>query len=155
MWTILSFTGEFRGHTLEKLPAALPPEPRSEQDKQRISEATEARGQLRVAEKIAKIRLSNEEARAAGETYTPLTLMQDGFLTFYDDGSLRARANRLTLLAGNGRMHYADGTWEDIGGTTGGCRRPVLDDSLTHVLDEYVAQDLLDLHTTNACLRHQ
>ena len=49
-------------------------------------------------------------------------------MALYDDGTLLAEANRLTLISGNGRLRRTDGSFVDIGGSTGGYTRSVLDD---------------------------
>ena len=49
-------------------------------------------------------------------------------MALYDDGTLLAEANRLTLISGNGRLRRSDGSFVDIGGSTGGYTRTVLYD---------------------------
>ena len=53
---------------------------------------------------------------------------QKDLLTLYDDGTLLAEANRLTLLSGNGRLRRSDGSYLDIGGSTRGYTRTLLYD---------------------------
>ena len=49
-------------------------------------------------------------------------------MALYDDGTLLAEANRLTRISGNGRLRRSDGSFLDIGGSTGGYARTVLYD---------------------------
>ena len=53
---------------------------------------------------------------------------QEELLALYDAGSLLAEANRLTRMSGNGRLRRSDGSSVNIGGSTGGHTRTVLDD---------------------------
>ena len=55
-----------------------------------------------------------------------LTQKQTELLAQYDAGTLLAEANRLTRLSGNGRLRHWDGSFLDIGGSTGGYTRTVL-----------------------------
>ena len=52
------------------------------------------------------------------------------------DGSLLAEANRLIIISGNGRFKRPDGTFIDIGGSTGGFTRTVLYDWAPPNLDD-------------------
>ena len=49
-------------------------------------------------------------------------------MALYDAGTLMAEANRLTRISGNGRLRRSDGSFVDIGGSTGGYTRTVLYD---------------------------
>ena len=49
-------------------------------------------------------------------------------MQLYDNGTLLAEANRLTQISGNGRLRRSDGSFIDIGGSTGGYTRAVLYD---------------------------
>ena len=53
---------------------------------------------------------------------------QQDLLELYDAGTLLAEANRLTRISGNGRLRRSDGSFVDIGGSTGGYTRTVLYD---------------------------
>ena len=46
----------------------------------------------------------------------------------YQSGELRREANRLTMVSGHGRLKRRDYSFVDIGGSTGGFVRVVLDD---------------------------
>ena len=67
-------------------------------------------------------------ARIEGKTRKFLTPMQLEVLKQYKSGLLLEEANRRTLLSGHGRLKRPDDTFEDIGGSTGGFVRIVLDD---------------------------
>ena len=54
--------------------------------------------------------------------------MQLQVLKQYQSGELRKQANQLTMLSGHGRLKREDDTFVDIGGSTGGFVRIVLDD---------------------------
>ena len=59
---------------------------------------------------------------------TTLSRKQQELLALYDTGTLLKEANRLTRISGNGRLRRTDGSVVDIGGSTGGYTRTVLDD---------------------------
>ena len=59
---------------------------------------------------------------------TALSTHQQDLLELYDDGTLLAEANHLTRISGNGRLRRSDGSFIDIGGSTGGYTRTVLYD---------------------------
>ena len=46
----------------------------------------------------------------------------------YQSGELRKEANKLTKISGHGRLKKEDDSFVDIGGSTGGFVRTVLDD---------------------------
>ena len=46
----------------------------------------------------------------------------------YESGVLRKQANKLTMISGHGRLKKEDHSFVDIGGSTGGFVRTVLDD---------------------------
>ena len=124
MWTLLSFTGRFDVAVLEasiakaaENPTSMPGE-RTPQQKQLTRDAQIARTRLRFGAMLARIE---------GKTRKPLTPMQLEVLNQYKSGLLLEEANRRTLLSGHGRLERADGTFEDIGGSTGGLVRIVLD----------------------------
>ena len=54
--------------------------------------------------------------------------MQLEILKQYKSGLLLQEANGRTLISGHGRLKRSDDTFEDIGGSTGGFVRTVLDD---------------------------
>ena len=128
MWTLLSFTGRFSPKffaTLKVDPRSNPGE-RSLEEKQRTREAVEARDKHRLARKYDRKRSRIAEGEAAD--HEELTSKQLALLELFDSGFLLQEANRLTKLAGHGRIHKSQREWMDIGGSTGGFVRTVLED---------------------------
>ena len=78
----------------------------------------EARAKVRLARKYDGLKKRNESQDSH----------QLALVAKLRDGSLEAEANRLTLISGHGRLKRRDGTFEDIGGSTGGFTRAVLHD---------------------------
>ena len=66
--------------------------------------------------------------RLDGQTWTPFTPRQLEVLEQYRSGWLRKEANKRTLISGHGRLKREDDSYLDIGGSTGGFVRTVLDD---------------------------
>ena len=73
-------------------------------------------------------RLREKIRRGGGAPGTALSRQQQELLALYDNGTLLAEANRLTRISGNGRLRRSDGSFVDIGGSTGGYARFVLKD---------------------------
>ena len=75
----------------------------------------EARAQLRLARKYdhlkAKKRLYPDQLKLVAKLH---------------DGTLEEEAARLTKISGHGRFKRSDGTYVNIGGSTGGFTRAVL-----------------------------
>ena len=57
------------------------------------------------------------------------------------NGTLEEEASRLTKISGHGRFKRADGSFVDIGGSTGGFTRAVLTDWRPPNLDDFNAMD--------------
>ena len=133
MWTLLSFTGRFDVAFLEdviargaaKGPPKMPGE-RTEQQKEEKRDAQVARGKLRRGAMLERLqeRLKGKGKREA----RPLTPKQLRVLQEYRSGELRRQANKLTKIFGHGRLKKEDDSFVDIGGSTGGFVRTVLDD---------------------------
>ena len=134
MWTLLSFTGRFDVALLEasiakaaEHPTSMPGE-RTPQQKQLTRNAQIARTRLRLGAMLARIE---------GKTWRPFTPMQLEVLKQYKSGLLLQEANRRTLISGHGRLKRADDTFEDIGGSTGGFVRTVLDGRTEPVFTDF------------------
>ena len=127
MWQVLSFTGRFDKKCLVGLPEPQASERRpSSRERWSTLRAVQARGRVRLAHRYARLRDEiRAGARAAGASLTPAQLE---LLALLDDGTLVRQANHLTICAGHGRLRRADGSAVDIGGSTGGYARSVLDD---------------------------
>ena len=129
MWTLLSFTGRFDVAFLENAIARGAKEPptmpggRTEQQKQQVRDAQMARARLRRGAMLERLqeRVSQGKAR-------PLNPGQLRVLQKYQSGELRKQANKLTMISGHGRLKKEDHSFVDIGGSTGGFVRTVLDD---------------------------
>ena len=68
-----------------------------------------------------------KSARGAEGRCVPLNSSQLQVLEQYRSGELRQEANKRTRISGHGRVRKDDGTFVDIGGSTGGFVRTVLD----------------------------
>ena len=74
-------------------------------------------------------RLSQGDPSGEGQGIQPrLNAKQLRVLQEYQSGELRRQANRLTMISGHGRLKKEDHSFVDIGGSTGGFVRTVLDD---------------------------
>ena len=75
-------------------------------------------------------RLSQDnEAKGKGKRKaTPPNPKQLRVLQEYQSGELRRQAHKLTMISGHGRLKKEDHSFVDIGGSTGGFARTVLDD---------------------------
>ena len=125
MWTLLSFTGRFDVAFLQesiqkgaKNPTNRPGN-RTKQQKQQTRNAKIGRARLRQGKMLDRLE---------GKTFRPFTPRQLEVLRKYRSGRLRQEANKRTRISGHGRLKRADDTFEDIGGSTGGFVRTVLDD---------------------------
>ena len=139
MWTLLSFTGCFDVRFLEdaiakgtKAPLRMPGE-RTEEQKAQVRDAQMARARLRrgkMLERLQKKLSQGEEAKGKGKRNAVLALSpkQQQVLKEYESGELRRKANNLTMMSGHGRLKKEDDSFVDIGGSTGGFVRTVLDD---------------------------
>ena len=101
------------------------PGERTEEDKQKVRDAQMARNRLRRG--LMLERLQDKLSKGKGNA-RPLTHEQKRVLEAYRSGELRKEANRLTKISGHGRLKKEDDSYMDIGGSTGGCVRIVLDD---------------------------
>ena len=131
MWTLLSFTGRFDPQFFASLLAQSPPLQQGEvtaEQKQKTNCAVEARGLLRLAKRYARLRQRNS---------TGTSREQKALLRKLDDGTLLAEANRLTRLSGHGRLRRSDDSFVDIGGSTGGYVRCVLEDWAPPCISEW------------------
>ena len=131
MWTLLSFTGRFDVAFLEdaiakgkKAQPSMPGET-TETQKQRKREAHMARARLRRGAMLQRLQ---EQLSKGTKRRRPLNSEQSRLLQDFESGKLRREANDWTLISGNGRLRNEDGTFVDIGGSTGGFVRTVLDD---------------------------
>ena len=136
MWTLLSLTGRFDVAFLEEIiakgknaPPSMPGE-RTEAQKKQVRDAQMARSRLRWGAMLERLQknLDSEGKGFGGKKGRPLNSMQLQVLEEYQSGALRKEANRLTMISGHGRLKKEDHSFVDIGGSTGGFLRRVLDD---------------------------
>ena len=85
--------------------------------RQNHKKALEARADLRLAWKFAR-------KRACGGQ---LTTHECSLLKLFDEDELRQKVNAMTAQTGHGRLRGKDGQYMDIGGSTGGSTRRILD----------------------------
>ena len=125
MWELVSFVGSWDHKFLEEAAAASPQrddvgasQPDVEERQRLRWEALKAREMLRYGARLNRRRqagkpLPNREA--------------ERILREFDNGTLRRQCNEATRRSGHGRLRGPDGTIYDIGGSTGGACRAVLD----------------------------
>ena len=117
MWHVLSFSGRWDPSFFEREPVPQEVGEQVENKKKATRAAVEARAKLRLARKYDGLRKS--------KAFYP---DQEELVASLHDGTLLAEVNRLTRLSGQGRLRRKDGTFVDIGGSTGGFTRAVLYD---------------------------
>jgi hypothetical protein len=133
MWTLLSFTGSFDPDffaTLKVNPESRPGQ-RTQQQKQAVRDAVQARDKYRLAQKHDRTRARIHEALQTDSHSIVrefLSKKATALLRDLDNGNLLHEANTLTRLSGHGRLRKSNGEFIDIGGSTGGFVRTVLDD---------------------------
>jgi len=132
MWTLLSFTGRFDVGYLKdaiekgaKVPPTMPGE-RTDEHKQQTLDAQMARCRLRHGAMVERLH-KRLKGKGKGEAW-PLTPKQQRVLHDFNNGELLYQANKFTMISGNGRLKRKDDSFLDIGGSTGGFVRTVLDD---------------------------
>ena len=113
MFHLLSFSGQWDARFFDKAPE--PQQQVGERQKKATCAAVEARAKLRLASKYDSLSKSNR-----------LSPDQESLVKELHNGTLQSEANRLTLISGSGRFKRQDGTFVDIGGSTGGFTRAVL-----------------------------
>ena len=126
MWTLLSFTGRFDVtflvDTIQRGAKVTMPGEKTEEQKQEVRDVQMARAKLRRGAMLERLQ---EELSQEGKSLNPkqLRLLQE-----YQSGELLRQANKLTMVSGHGRLKKEDHSFVDIGGSTGGFLRTVLDD---------------------------
>ena len=115
MFHLLSFSGRWDASFFETSPVPQQVGEKAEQQKKATRAAVEARAKLRLARKYDRLgknkRLYADQAILVAKLH---------------DGTLEAEAQRSTLLSGHGKVKQNDGTFVNIGGSTGGFTRAVL-----------------------------
>ena len=132
MWTLLSFTGRFDAAFLENSikkgakGAVTMPGEKTEEQKRQCHDAQMGRARLRQGAMLERLQ-QRIKGKGKGEA-RPLNPRQLRILEEYQSGELRKQANHLTKISGHGRLKKEDHSFVDIGGSTGGFVRLVLDD---------------------------
>ena len=124
MFHLLSFAGCWDPRFFDKEPA--PTGEPTEEQKQNTCAAVDARADVRLARKYWHMKKAKQW----------LYPDQLELVSKLDDGTLEAEAARLTKISGHGRFKRADGSFVDIGGSTGGFTRTVLYDWKPPNLDD-------------------
>ena len=122
MFHLLSFTGRWDPRFFEDTPVSDQGRQPTEEQKQVTRAAAKARSQLKRAEKYAHC--------------IPLYPVQAQLVTELHDGTLEAEATRLTLLSGHGQLKRQDGTFLNIGGSTGGWTRAAMYDWEAPIIED-------------------
>lgn len=115
MFHLLSFSGRWDAGFFDKMPVPQQVGDQAADQKTKTRAACEARAKLRLARKYDRLKKSGR-----------LLPDQESLVTGLHNGTLEAEAKRLTLISGHGRVKRKDGTFVDIGGSTGGFTRAVL-----------------------------
>jgi len=125
LWEVVSFTGNLRAgflaqvNNVDALQLDVPePDSREKRERKHLqAKACTLRWDLRYAEGLDRKRTRGDKLDK-----DMLNVLKD-----YDSGKLRELANDATEAWGHGRIKKADGTYVDIGPTTGGRTRSFLD----------------------------
>ena len=128
MFYLLSLSGRWDPGFFNNLKVKEAPQQEGEQgpeQKRKTRAAVEARAKVRHAAKYEC--LSRKQA---------LLPYQAQLVADLRNGTLQREANRLTKLSGHGRLRRPDGSFVDIGGSTGGFTRAALYDWTPPNLDE-------------------
>ena len=118
MFHVLSFCGRWDARFFEKEPEPQKTGPDAERQKLATRAAVQARANVRLARKYDRLARNTRGHR--------LTKDQESLVKRLKDGSLEREAKTLTLKSGHGQFKRNDGTFINIGGSTGGFTRAVL-----------------------------
>ena len=131
IWEVLAFSGRFE---VEMLVQALYNQPSGETaepaDRDQVSDELRRRLHHEKAEAIARYLEGSRIAqlRDAGKKVDEFSRWQQEVLQKWDSGQLRRDRNQAAVAVGHGRLENANGDYLDIGGSTGGGSRRILDD---------------------------
>ena len=119
MFHLLSFSGRWDPSFFATEPVPQQTGEQTEAQKQATCAAVEARAKVRLARKYDNLKTKKRK---------DLNADQLELVSKLHDGTLEKEAARLTKASGHGRFKRADGSFVDIGGSTGGFTRTVLYD---------------------------
>jgi hypothetical protein len=131
LWRLVSFTGRFEANYLETVQGAPPrgsvgacqPDDQDNTPQEKTKIANEHRGTFRWAEHLDRIRTAHKRPHKRRFSNAELQLLHE-----FDTGELLREANDATRASGHGRLRSEDGSFQDIGASTGSLLRTVLDD---------------------------
>ena len=98
------------------------PGEKTPEEKKKTIDAQKARARYRRGAMLDRV---YQKLSDTGKSLNPEQMQ---VLRAYWNGDLKEQANKATLDSGNGRLRRGDDTGVDIGGSTGGFLRVVLDD---------------------------
>ena len=133
MFHLLSFSGRWDPSFFAMKPVPQQLGEQAEPQKQATRAAVEARAQVRLAKKYANLQTKWDEMKNNKKRLSPDQL---NLVLQLKNGSLEEEAKRLTMLSGHGKFKRKDGTFIEIGGSTGGFTRAVLYDWTPPILDD-------------------
>ena len=123
MFRLLSFSGRWDPSFFATEP--VPTGEQTEEQRRATCAAVEARAKVRLARKYGHLKRRQSLYPDQLELVSKL-----------HDGTLEKEAARLTKASGHGRFKRADGSFVDIGGSTGGFTRAVLYNWTPPILDD-------------------
>ena len=143
MWYMIIFTGRWDVAFLARASAFQPGE-KTAGDKAKTRAAVEARSEVRRAKNLLRL-MQKGNNKAKGKWLDVQDSRKRELINKLRDGTLVSQANQLTRESGHGRILRADGSFVDIGGSTGGIVRTILYDwTLPDVPDEEAPPDVPD-----------
>ena len=147
IWEVLAFTGRFDadilGKTMEEnadRQQDVPEEIQEEHLEQRRllqREKVEAKARYNEALRLARRRDAHLDRRKDAPSFNS---SQQRLLQLFDSGHLLRDCNSSIVAWGHGRLRSRDGRTMDIGGSTGGGSRRVIDDWVEPNCEEFLTQ---------------
>ena len=148
IWEVLTFSGCFDVHMLQQI---LHKEPSDETDTRNTrSQAEKRRLHHDKAEAVAcyneghRLVRYREDLQRRGAAQPAFTRRQFDLLQKWESGELRTKRNEAVAALGHGRLRNRRGDCLDIGGSTGGESRRVLDSWKPPDYQQFLADDLAD-----------
>jgi hypothetical protein len=138
IWEVLAFSGRFDVDMLTQALHAEPSEPPAhdevmKEERRRLHhDKAEAISRYNEGERLARYRQELLRGGATqpadqGQEVPTLTRKQLDVLRKWDSGELRVNRNQAIVALGHGRLRTAGGDYLDIGGSTGGGSRRIID----------------------------
>ena len=133
IWEMLAFTGVFDPEQLRGLLKSKDPTdeeasgPPKEDQRRLRTRKTEARCAFNEAERLAQARARARESGASQPADLDFSLAQLDLLKKWDSGELRRNRNDAIKALGHGRLENRKGQALEIGGSTGGASKRLID----------------------------